>query len=462
MQKVDEETRNAEASLPEIKSSSTRSYIALAIISLINLVNFSERYILSSVLIELKSYFRIGNSQSGLLQTGFLLTFMLVCPLFGYLGDKYSRKTLITFSLIVHLASVVLGSLVNQDQFLLFIASRCAFGVATGAFICIEVSLIADLFQASITQRTRAFLIFNLGPPLGVGVGYLCGIVAKEIRPDRWQMSMRILPIAVLVLLVAVILFMREPQREKHKSTEDSAVSYWTDFKALLRNKPYLCVVFCNLFSLATISGFNWWLPTFNTYLLKRRRYSDEDLYRVEQIYSVLTSVVGMLGAVASSEISNLFQKRLQRTADAYIAAVSLSVAAVSLFVYVFLAEMANIYVVSFFYALFVLGVNFNWVLIANMLLACVEPRLRSTANALSLTLLHLVGDSISPYWIGLIVDGCLGASRSDFSTFSELFYCTQNSLYPLAIVTILAAASALFYTIFVPTRPKIKPNVTQ
>ena len=52
---------------------------------------------------------------SGLLQTVFICSYMLLAPLFGYLGDRYSRKAIIIFGISFWSFMTFAGSFVPKD-----------------------------------------------------------------------------------------------------------------------------------------------------------------------------------------------------------------------------------------------------------------------------------------------------------------------------------------------------------
>ena len=53
---------------------------------------------------------KIDDKEAGLLQTSFIISFMLFSPVFGYLGDRYTRKYLMAFGLFFWCAFVFAGS----------------------------------------------------------------------------------------------------------------------------------------------------------------------------------------------------------------------------------------------------------------------------------------------------------------------------------------------------------------
>ena len=52
----------------------------------------------------------VSDTQGGLLQTAFIVSYMLLSPLFGYLGDRYTRKYIITFGVLFWAGFTLAGS----------------------------------------------------------------------------------------------------------------------------------------------------------------------------------------------------------------------------------------------------------------------------------------------------------------------------------------------------------------
>ena len=60
-----------------------------------NLLDYTDRWILSAVLPHLKAEFRLSYTQAGLLFTLFLVSYSLVSPVMGWLGDRWRRTWLL-------------------------------------------------------------------------------------------------------------------------------------------------------------------------------------------------------------------------------------------------------------------------------------------------------------------------------------------------------------------------------
>ena len=67
------------------------------------------------VLEKIQGYFNINHGLAGLLQTVFIVSYMIFAPIFGYLGDRYSRKFIMIFGLFVWSLMTFFSTLVNEN-----------------------------------------------------------------------------------------------------------------------------------------------------------------------------------------------------------------------------------------------------------------------------------------------------------------------------------------------------------
>src|SRR6266481_6246497 len=73
----------------------------LVILTGLNLFNYLDRYILPSVLSPLMRELHISGGESGRINSAFMLGYFLTAPIFGYLGDRISRKWLIALGILI-------------------------------------------------------------------------------------------------------------------------------------------------------------------------------------------------------------------------------------------------------------------------------------------------------------------------------------------------------------------------
>lgn len=70
-------------------------------------------YFVSGILGSVKGHFDIGDDLAGLLQTAFVLSYMLFAPIFGYLGDRYNRRYIMAFGVFLWSLTTMAGSFMN-------------------------------------------------------------------------------------------------------------------------------------------------------------------------------------------------------------------------------------------------------------------------------------------------------------------------------------------------------------
>jgi len=67
----------------------------------------------SGVLIKIEEEFDITHGQGGLLQTAFVICYFVSAPLFGFLGDRYSRKMLLLVGVALWGACTAISSFMH-------------------------------------------------------------------------------------------------------------------------------------------------------------------------------------------------------------------------------------------------------------------------------------------------------------------------------------------------------------
>ena len=144
----------------------------LIVLSLINLFNYVDRYIIAAISESLRhSSLHISDLQYGLLGSGFIVVYMATAPVFGALGDTRSRPRLIALGVTIWSVATALGGL--AWNFASLLAARAMVGVGEAAYGTISPSLLADYFKKEF--RGRVFGVFFLAIPVGFGLGLAIG-----------------------------------------------------------------------------------------------------------------------------------------------------------------------------------------------------------------------------------------------------------------------------------------------
>ncbi|XP_037543515.1 protein spinster homolog 3 [Nematolebias whitei] len=427
-----------------------RAYLAIAVLCYINLLNYMERYTIAGVLSDIQKFFLISDSTAGLLQTVFICSFLLLAPLFGYLGDRYNRKYIMIGGLSVWLLTAAGSSFVNESQFWLLVLLRALVGVGEASYSTVAPTIIGDLFTGG--RRSVMICIFYIFIPVGSGLGYITGAGSVSLTGD-WHWALRITPIMGAVGLILLVFLCPNPPRGAAETNGDGVIgnsSYMEDVKYLLKTKSYVWSSL-GVTALAFLTGaLAFWLPTFLTRAhvtqgLRPSCTGDTCNTTDSFIFGAVTVATGVLGGALGTTISRRLVGRFPH-ADPLICAVGMLGSVPCLFVIIFVAS-SSIPATYVFIFLGELLLSLNWAVLADILLYVVVPTRRATAEALQITIGHLLGDAGSPYLLGVISDA-IRSSKPETHDWS--FHSLKYSLILCPFVGVLGGVFFLITTLYV------------
>ncbi|XP_028670585.1 protein spinster homolog 1 [Erpetoichthys calabaricus] len=442
--------------------SKQRAWLCVAVLCYVNLLNYMDRFTVAGVLPDIENFFNIGDSNSGLLQTVFICSYMVLAPVFGYLGDRYNRKYIMCAGILFWSAVTLGSSYIPKEHFWLLLLTRGLVGVGEASYSTIAPTIIADLYVAD--QRSRMLSIFYFAIPVGSGLGYIVGSSVLKQTND-WHWALRVTPALGLLAVVLLLLVLKEPKRGAVEERSERSVvhtSWMEDLRALSKNTSFI-LSSLGFTSVAFVTGsLALWAPAF---LLRARVVlgnlkpcltepciSDDSL-----IFGVITCVTGILGVGLGVEVSRRLRVKNPR-ADPLVCATGMLMSSPFLFLAIICAESSTVATYVFIF----LGETFlslNWAIVADILLYVVVPTRRSTAEALQIIVSHLLGDAGSPYLIGTISDSI--RSRSPDS-FLWQFKSLQYSLLLCSFVAVIGGGFFLATALFVERDRTLAQNQMQ
>ncbi|XP_011506469.1 PREDICTED: protein spinster isoform X2 [Ceratosolen solmsi marchali] len=383
-----------------LRSVTVREWVAVFVLCFVNLINYMDRFTIAGVLTEIQNDFHIDNGQSGLLQTAFIISYMIFAPLFGYLGDRYNRKIIMSAGVFLWCLTTFIGSYMKSYGWFLFF--RTLVGIGEASYSTIAPTIISDLFIKDV--RSKMLALFYFAIPVGSGLGYITG-GEMATATGSWQWGLRITPSLGILAIILILSLVRDPVRGEKEGGSHVATTAWSDdIKALLKNQSFMlstvgftCVSF--------VSGaLAFWGPKFIQYgFILQNTGQAISIAEVAYKFGVIAMIAGLIGVPLGSMIAQKLRVRWHQ-ADPLICAVGLLISAPLIFFgSIFASSNATAcYILIFFGQL---AINLNWSIVADMLLYVVIPTRRSTAEAFQILFAHAFGDAGSPYLIGVISD---------------------------------------------------------
>ncbi len=366
--------------------------LSLAILTLIYIFNFMDRQIMGVLAEPIKRELLLSDSQLGML-TGFM--FALFYTTFGvpvaWLADRTKRTWVIAGACALWSAFSAACGLATS--FLSLAAARVGVAVGEAGGVPPSYSLIADLFPPA--SRARALAIYSLGVPLGLGVGTaLGGWVAAAYG---WRVAFFIVAAPGVLLSILLLLFVREPERGRYDggAVSHEAVPLFRAIGLFLSSPPLMLVsLSCALGGFACYALMGW----LSAYLI---RVMGMTLAEIGSWLSI-TLAIGMgIGIWVSGALADRLGPSDNRW-YCWIPGIALTLGAPMLL----LATLVEGWAMALPLFGITLGLSIFYLAPSVALIQhIVPPTQRSTASALLLLFLNLIGLGCGPLFVGVISD---------------------------------------------------------
>lgn len=359
--------------------------LALVLLAALNLLNYIDRSVLFAVQSLVQAEFHRSNAEFGLLTTVFFLCYMIAAPIMGALADRYSRKAILVAGVIVWSGATLLTAVAHSFETLLI--RHTIVGIGEASFVTIAPAFLADLFGEE--RRGRILAVFYTAIPLGTALGYLIG---GRLGPQFGWRSPFYLAAAPGLLLALALMFIPDPGRGQ-KDSQRETLERGT-LLGLTRNGAYLTASLGMAMMTFALGGLSVWMPTF---LSRVRGYP---LGQANLIFGLMTAFNGLVATLAGGWLGD---RLLRRTAGAYylISAAGMVFGLPAMLI-AFFTTGATMFP-GIFLAEFLLLLNTGPLNAA--VVNSVGAHIRSTAIAINICVIHLLGDALSPWVIGYIAD---------------------------------------------------------
>ncbi|CAH2043307.1 unnamed protein product [Thlaspi arvense] len=406
----------------------------VAILCIINLINYVDRGVIASNGVNgssrtcdakglcsagtgIQGEFNLTNFEDGLLSSAFMVGLLVASPIFAGLSKRFNPFKLIGVGLTVWtLAATGCGFSYN---FWMIAAFRMFVGVGEASFISLAAPYIDD--SAPAARKNLWLGLFYMCIPAGVALGYVFGGYVGNHFGWRWAFYIEAIAMAFFVVLSFCLkppqlkgFANKDPKKPstsietvaltdaeasqiktetpKSKKSQNLVVLFGKDLKALFSEKVFIVNVLGYITYNFVIGSYSYWGPKagFGIYQMKN----------ADMIFGGLTIICGIVGTLGGSYVLDRINATLSNTFK-LLATSTLFGAAFCFAAF----SMKNMYV---FIGLFAVGeilifapqapVNF-------VCLHCVRPNLRPLSMAVSTVLIHVLGDVPSSPLFGKMQD---------------------------------------------------------
>ncbi len=376
----------AEASRPSSIATNTKAATtALVLLTALNLVNYIDRYILPGVQEMVKHEFHVSDERIGALTTWFFITYIIAAPLTGWLGDRFPRKPLIVIGAVLWSGTNLFTAMVHNFDALL--VRHAALGIGEASFGIYGPALLSDFYGPE--QRNRALTIFNIAIPVGAALGYSLGSAIAQTH--GWRSAFYVSAIPGLVIAVVILFMLREPARGQSEGKQEKRSA---SVMSLLHNPGYLSATMGYAMSTFTIGGISAWIPTF------LQREAGMSGARAGFVVGAITAATGLAGTALGGWWAQRWLRR-DRRALYWVCAAGPALCTPFALLCFFGPRVTMLPALALAELSLFLGSGPVNAAIVNS----VSARVRATALAGELFLIHLFGDVPSPRIIGYVSD---------------------------------------------------------
>jgi MFS family permease len=383
---------------------------ALTFLTGLNFLNYVDRFIPAAILSTILSEFGLSDAKGGSLQTLFILTFVVVSPFAGWLGDRAPRFRLAAVGVLIWSAATFGSGL--APTYAILVIARALIGVGEASYTVVTPSLLSDFYPTN--RRGSVLATFYAAIPIGSALGYVLGAQIAQHYGWRYAFFVAGVPGAVLA---GTLLFLRDPPRggqdaralrkdqedraekKRRAARETGSVSTIVSVAGALRElgvrRSFIFNTASQTIYTFTVGGLAVWMPT---YFIRERGLS------VAAAGTAFGGVLALAGLAGTLLGGNLGDRLSRRRPDAHF--LMSGVALVASLPFTLLAVLSPSPAI-FWPAMFVsLTLFFLTTGPLNAAMANVLPAaLRGRGFAVNTMAIHLLGDALSPVLIGVASD---------------------------------------------------------
>jgi MFS family permease len=362
---------------------------ALGVLLAVNLLNYIDRQVLFAVFPLIKIDMNLTDTALGFLGSAFMLSYLVLAPGFGWLGDHWNRTRLAAGGLVVWSLATTLAGCASGYRTLL--AARALVGVGEASFGTVSPGLVADFFPKE--RRGQVLSWFYVAIPVGSASGYLLGGVLGQRY--GWHAAFLLVGLPGLLLSIPLSLLRTPPRGGDDATGQAPEEKGSAGYAHLFRNRSFVFNTLAMAAMTFAIGGLAQWLPSF------LNRVHSLDVAKANTLFGGTTVLAGILGTLAGGWLGDRWQKR---SGQGYLLVSGWGFLIGTPFAaWAILAPDLTSCISAMFIAEFFLFLNTGP--LNTVIINVTSPAVRAMAFAINIFFIHALGDAVSPSILGWLSD---------------------------------------------------------
>jgi MFS family permease len=364
---------------------------ALTVLTFINLFNYLDRMMLAAILEPVKHDLGFSDAEMGTIATGFIVVYTITSPIFGSLGDRKKRPPLIALGVAIWSLATALAGFARG--FVSLFTARSLVGVGEAAYGTIAPALLADHFP--IEKRGRVFAIFFAAIPIGSAAGYILGGLLDQHFGWRAAFFIAGAPGLLFAILTLAVKEMPRGHYDPPEAVGQKTRSPLAAYLHLTRNRQYVLACLGYAAYTFALGGLGFWTPAF----LERVRGLPR--HEATVTFGLIVVFTGFTGTFLGGFLGD-YLLRFTKQSYLWVSGISMLLAAPVAWV-AFTQTNKSVYMTAIVIAEILVFASTGP--INSAIVNLVSPTERASAVALSIFMMHMLGDVPSPPLIGYLSD---------------------------------------------------------
>ena len=221
---------------------------------------YATRTIFNPIMGVVGEQFGLSNTQLGLANSIFFLTYAIAQIPFGIIGDKIGRKMIITVGFLLLAVATYFSGLATT--FVLFLTIRAIAGIGQGAYYGPQFALSTEAIPKS--KRTIGNAIINSGMAFGTSGGYLLSSKLVLENGESWSKPFFIMALPTLIVGLLFYTVLKEKViRPGEEPEEETGPKEKISLKQIFSNRNLVAAFILCFASIYANFVILTWLPQF-------------------------------------------------------------------------------------------------------------------------------------------------------------------------------------------------------